>query len=156
MITSFNELVAYFRALAAEHPAINDFVFGPSERFLARESSRTVYPIVWLIPPDVVPESGGEAIRFRYEFTLFFFANGPLDDWENEDANMAILEAACKDFVARMQYDERENRLFNFRLQSSSMQPKMAYSGDNNHGWVLEGNLTTIGEYCYDPENWTA
>jgi len=154
-INSFQELKEYVETLATEHVAVRDFVYGESSRIISRQKSRINYPVVWLLPVEAAPVGGGENARYRYEFTILILTNAAIDDWAKEDNNMYLLEEVAKDFIARLHSDSRENRLFDFELKNTRLDPKHKFSGDNDHGWVIEGSLITWGEYCYNEAKWT-
>ena len=146
MLTSTAALKAYFRQLADEHVALASFVYGSSERILARVGSNIDYPCLWMTVPDKVKLPDG---RQQYSFSLWVLTNAR-QDYDEEEAAMDATETIADNLYERLREDARFGE-FDFGKTQTVFQPKPRFSGDNDQGWVLDLDITLGDSGCYDP-----
>lgn len=156
MISGYADFIAYFANLAEKNKAIKDFVVGGADRILMRENAIISYPVMWLTFPELAARPGGEDLRWQYNFQLWILNNAGVDDWAAENAALDSTLGIIEQVLRRMVKDAEEDNLFEFDPTTVVLQPKPKFAGDNDHGWVLEFDLTTHATICYDPENWIA
>ena len=146
MLTTTAELKAYLRQLATDHVALQEFIYGTSERILARQNSVIRYPCLWMTIPDKVKLPDG---RQQYSFSLWVLDQCEQDD-EQEEAAMDAMETVANDLYERLKEDARYGE-FDFGKSQTVFQPKPRFSGDNDWGWVMDLDITLGEGGCYDP-----
>ena len=152
MITDFNSYIQYFRTVAEEHTGIADFVFGDSQRILSREIAEIQYPCLWLEVPDISPFSGDTDLRLRFDGGLMILQATP-QDFEQEDAALNSTFLISIAVLQRMMNDA-EAGLFDFNPRTAVLQAKPPFSGDNDHGWHLDFDLSISASDCLTDEDW--
>lgn len=137
------EYIAYFKSLTEHHSVIQDFCVGGSERILNRMRSAIKYPIFWLEYPDVsLFSDGGTKARFSGSFLILFQCKP--DNWDQEDADLNQAYQICLEFLNRMVEDEEAGELFEFDISGIDIQHKAKYGDDNDHGWRVSFELSSI------------
>jgi hypothetical protein len=152
MITDYNSYIDYFRSLATSHTEINDFVYGGSERILNRERIDLDYPVLWLELPDIVPFSGESDLRLRFVTGLMVLQATP-QDFEQEDDAMNKTYQIALGILQKLMTDA-EAGLFDFDVRSAVLQPRPPFSGDNDHGWHIEFDLSISASDCLTETDW--
>lgn len=152
MITDYDSYITYFETIAAEHLSINDFVYGGSQRILARETSDLAYPVLWLEIPDVVPFTGDSDLRLRFAGGMMILQNTP-QDFDEEDDAMNITYGIAIGIIQRLM-DDAENGLFDFDPTNAVLQAKPPFSGDNDHGWHIDFDISISASACLNESDW--
>lgn len=152
MITDYSSYINYFQNLVAAHVGLVDFVYGGSQRILSRESSDLNYPCLWLEVPDVVPFSGDSDLRLRFSGGLMIMESTP-QDFEQEDDAMNSTYAIAISIIQRLM-DDAEQGLFDFNPRNAVLQPKVPFSGDNDHGWHIDFDISISASACLNENDW--
>lgn len=142
----FPEYVGYLHRLCDEHVTVKSFIMGSSERVLRRAAEDLDYPLVWALIPDIVAIGDG---NYRFATTLFFLDNANNEEVDEDKAILAMSYIAM-DFHLRMKEDHNLG-LITYDNREVVFQPKIRWTGDNDHGFVMECDLVFGSEACYNP-----
>jgi|AntRauMFilla1563_2_1112583.scaffolds.fasta_scaffold11689_2 hypothetical protein len=151
MLTEYAQYKNYFRQLAADHVAINDFVFGGSDRIISRRNSKINYPCLWLTTPTEVRKPDGHKM---YD-TLIVILTNVRQDHEEEDEVSEQMKVIANDIYLRLKEDANKG-LFNFGYSDVALQPKFRAGSENDTGWSIDCDITFGDGDCYDPEKFRA
>lgn len=152
MITDFASYKEYFKTITSEHARLESYVFGGSQRILSRELSDITYPCLWLEVPDIIPFSGASDLRLRFSGGIMILQSTP-QDFEEEDAAMNSTFTIAVNILQRL-IDDAEAGLFDFDPRNAVLQAKLAFSGDNDHGWHLDFDLSISADDCLNENDW--
>lgn len=153
MITNYSTYIDYFRTLATQHNDINDFVYGGSQRILAREMGDLSYPVLWLEIPDIIPGSGLSDLHLRFTGGLMILQATP-QDYEMEDDALNDTSLIAISILQRM-IDDADQGLFDFSPNNAVLQAKPPFSGDNDHGWHIDFDVTISADACLNENDWS-
>jgi hypothetical protein len=146
MISGLDAYIAYFRNLAADHVAVNDFVYGSAERVVRRSAATLSYPIVWLAMPEVaITPEGNE----QFSGALFFLSNAINEEGTEDDA-MRLMYEVGRDFHQRMRQDANTGE-FGYGATDVVLMPKPRITGDNDWGYAMDFDLILGSSGCYNP-----
>lgn len=143
----------YFRALAAAHPDVHDYVLGDSEAILSRDRSHLRYPLLWLETPEVQWAYRPAPASRRYTLSFVVLMHSAMDVPEREQYALHRTLEITHELLAQLSQDiadgEAAMGLVSWGGPAASM-PVLGYGVDNDHGWRTTIELSAPALNCVD------
>ena len=146
IVNTYTELMNYLRDFSEQHPDINYFVFGDSDKILSLDRSLLKYPVLWVETP-IVNWVGLTGIRRDYSVSFVVLENAAIDDWEKE----AVIFNRSLDItghILQWMQDDKEAGLINVDLRNVQSNPVATYGHDNDNGYRTTVNFIGIENAC--------
>lgn len=150
MISTFQQLVTYWRDTADAHVAIKTFALGGYERIQSHERADMEYPLLWLELPSVQPhydESNGSKCVFSSAFLVL--QNTEVNDFEAQEIALHDTLEIVYDILGKI---KNEWDLNDMTIDPSSIviDSKGPIGGDYSVGWRVEFATADYRQFCYD------
>ncbi len=136
MYSTYEQLVAYFKALPTVVSDLRGATVGHDEEIEALQNTRILYPHLWVETPDVKFVGTDVNPATRYYFNIAVIANEPMQKAEEGNAKLSATLMVMQSVWARLLQDADEE-LFDLVLQEGDGDPIRQWSADNAYGWRL-------------------
>jgi hypothetical protein len=156
MDNTLASFLAYFRQLATEHVALQDFVHGPSGRIIAGSRKELTYPLLWLETPSLsLADKDGTAPLGQRHTALIVLDTASPTDYADQDAKWASTEAIALEVLSRMRKDYRERQFVAFTLDGTVLEAVATLTVAGEIGWRFEFSLADYpAPIIYDATRW--
>jgi hypothetical protein len=136
MYSTYEQLVAYFRALPTVVSDLKGATVGHDEDIEGLQNTRILYPHLWVETPEVKFVGTDYNPATRYYFSISVITNEPLQKPEEGNAKLSATLMVMQSVWARM-LEDADEELFDLVLQDGDGDPIRQWSADNAYGWRL-------------------
>ena len=149
MISTYNDYIDYFSALAVSHVDINGFVKGLDAEMHSELKDRVDDPVMVLESPDIRPGGTADSLYETWSCAMEIVGHTTIDDYDEHQAILNAMLIITKDIRNKIFRDAEDND-WEIDPHRFTIVPVVSVMLDNYFGWRLDFSFEVAAGYCDD------
>lgn len=152
---NYQDLISYFRLLAAGHQDIRSFVCGDDEAILKLEKDQIKYPCLVLEVPTAKPIGDMDSHQVTWNIAYTVLINATDGNTGQQEANLVLSFNISLSILLKLKADAGEGLFRSLNIAATRSERVYSLHNDNDQGWRTETSITARPpRYCIDESNW--